>query len=151
MKLKIIGTAHHRNGIDGAPFSVVLFKVLRETGIKVGIIFDSPGHCAVLDVPLLAAGDIVFGRNSWRGDQYESSLRLALDHDTKRGQQANADSSIPQRVDRCDAVLRQYSDDGVLTGLIDLLADAMHWSDDRRRLSLRTLFGRQTLCRRTQR
>ena len=39
------------------------------------------------------------------------------------------DASIPQRVDRCDAALRHYSDDGVFTSLIDLLTDAMHWSD----------------------
>ena len=39
------------------------------------------------------------------------------------------DASIPQRVDRCDAVLRQYSDDEVFSSLIDLLTDAMHWCD----------------------
>jgi hypothetical protein len=39
------------------------------------------------------------------------------------------DASIPQRVDRCDAALRHYSDDGVFSSLIDLLADAMHWCD----------------------
>ena len=78
MKLTIIGTAHHRNGIDGAPFNVVLFKVQGERGSKVGIVFDDAGHCAVLDVPLLAAGDIAFGSNSWRGDQYEPHLRRAI-------------------------------------------------------------------------
>jgi hypothetical protein len=78
MKLKVLTTAHHRNGIDSAPFNVVLFKVLRERGTKVGILFDNPGHCAVLDVSLLAAGDIAFGSNSWRGDQYEPSLREAI-------------------------------------------------------------------------
>ena len=34
-----------------------------------------PYHCAVLDVAKLAAGDIAFGSNSWRGDQYEPHLR----------------------------------------------------------------------------
>jgi hypothetical protein len=78
MKLKVLTTAHHRNGIDGAPFNVVLFKVSGEPGTKVGIVFDDRGHCAVLDVTLLAAADIAFGSNSWRGDQYEPSLREAI-------------------------------------------------------------------------
>ena len=71
MKLKIIDTAHHRNGVAGSPFDVVLFKVQREQGVKVGVLFDDPGVCAVLDVTLLAAGDIAFGSNTWRGDDYE--------------------------------------------------------------------------------
>jgi hypothetical protein len=36
---------------------------------------------------------------------------------------------FPQRVERCDAVLRRYTNDGVFTSLVDLLADAMHWCD----------------------
>ena len=38
-------------------------------------------------------------------------------------------SWISQRVERCDAVLRRYSEDGECTSLIDLLADAIHWCD----------------------
>lgn len=38
-------------------------------------------------------------------------------------------SWITQRVKKCDAVLRRYSDDGELTSLVDLLADAMHFCD----------------------
>ncbi len=86
MKLKILTTAHHRNGIDGAPFNVVLFKVQGERGTKVGIVFDNPGHCAVLDVTLLVAGDIAFGSNSWRGDQHEPQLRQALTDEPKSAQ-----------------------------------------------------------------
>ena len=78
MKLKIIDIAHHRNGVTGTGFDVVLFKVLRERGTKVGILFDDSGHCAVLDVTMLAAGDIAFGSNSWRGDDYEPDLRNAI-------------------------------------------------------------------------
>jgi hypothetical protein len=79
MKLKIIATAHHRNGVGGAPFDVVLFKERgREGSHKVGIVFDEPHHCAVLDVAKLAAGDIAFGSNSWRGDDYEHPLRQAI-------------------------------------------------------------------------
>lgn len=39
------------------------------------------------------------------------------------------DLLIPQRVERCQAALARYSDDNPFIGLIDLLADAMHWSD----------------------
>jgi hypothetical protein len=130
MKLKIIGTAHHRNSVAGAPFDVVLFKVHREPGVKVGILFDDPGYCAVLDVTMLAAGDIAFGSNSWRGDDYEPELRRAIEHDRENGHEAGLDdtSSIPHRVEKCAAVLRHYPPDA-FSSLTDLLADAMHWSD----------------------
>jgi hypothetical protein len=79
MKLKIINIAHHRNGVSGAPFDVVLFEDrVPEVSRKVAIVFDEPHHCAVLDVAKLAAGDIAFGSNSWRGDDYEPHLRTAL-------------------------------------------------------------------------
>jgi hypothetical protein len=79
MKLTIIDIAHHRNGICGAPFDVVLFKDRgREGSRKIGILFDEQYHCAVLDVAKLAAGDIAFGSNSWRGDNYEPQLRAAI-------------------------------------------------------------------------
>ena len=61
MKLKVIAIDHHRNGICGAPFDVVLFE---EAGNKVGILFNEPNHCAVLDTDLLAKGDIAFRSNS---------------------------------------------------------------------------------------
>ncbi len=80
MKLTILDIAHHRNGVCGAPFEVVLFKDSgREGSRKVGIIFDAPYHCAVLNVAKLAAGDIAFGSNSFRGDNYEPDLRKATD------------------------------------------------------------------------
>lgn len=79
MKLKILAVARHRNGVAGTPFHVVLFKErIREDSRKVAILFDEPGCCAVLAVDKLAAGDIAFGSNSWRGDHYEESLRQAI-------------------------------------------------------------------------
>lgn len=80
MKLKIIAIARHRNGVAGSPFDVALFKERgRQGSLKVGILFDEPAHCAILDVAMLAAGDIAFGSNSWRGsDDYEPSLRQAI-------------------------------------------------------------------------
>jgi hypothetical protein len=79
MKLTIIDIAHHRNGICGIPFTVVLFTDTGSEGSrKVAILFDEPHYCAVLDVAKLAAGDIEFGSNSWRGDTYEAPLRQAI-------------------------------------------------------------------------
>ena len=82
MKLKIIAIAHHRNGICGAPLDVVLFEDTGpEGGRKVAILFEGDSFCAVLDVAKLAAGDIEFGSNSWRGDKFEPGLRAAvIDH-----------------------------------------------------------------------
>jgi hypothetical protein len=76
MKLKIIDIAHHRNGVAGTPFDVVLFSERKSR--KVAVLFDDSGSCAILDVNLLAVGDIAFGSNSWRGDEYEQALRRAI-------------------------------------------------------------------------
>jgi hypothetical protein len=79
MKLKIINIARHRNGVAGTPFDVVLFRERGRGGDrKVAILFPAPCCCAVLDVVKLAAGDIAFGSNSWRGDEYEPHLRDAI-------------------------------------------------------------------------
>ena len=86
MKLTIIDIAHHRNGICGAPFEAVLFDDQGPEGSrKVAILFDEPRYCAVLDIAKLAAGDIKFGSNSWRGDKYEAPLRQAIN--TRDGEQ----------------------------------------------------------------
>jgi hypothetical protein len=77
MKLKIIEIAGHRNGVAGAHFCVVLFKE-RGADAKVAVVFDEWSHCAVLDITKLAKGDIAFGSNSWRGDDYEPYLRDAI-------------------------------------------------------------------------
>ncbi len=74
MKLKIESIAFHRNGICGAGFYAVLFTD-PEQGLMYAALFDEPGHCAVVNVVLLAKGNVAFGENSWRGDQYESALR----------------------------------------------------------------------------
>ena len=75
-RIRLRDQAWHRNGICGAPFHVVLFD--EEHSRKVAILFDEPAHCAVLDVRKLAAGDIAFGSNSWRGDRFETVLRRKL-------------------------------------------------------------------------
>jgi hypothetical protein len=79
MKLRVIDFAHHRNGICGAPFNVAIFEDQGPEGSrKVAVLFEEPHHCAVLDVAKLAAGDVAFGSNSWRGDAFEQSLRKAI-------------------------------------------------------------------------
>jgi hypothetical protein len=79
MKLTINSIACHRNGICGQPFTVVLFEDQGPEGSrKAAILFDEPHYCAVLDVAKLAAGDIAFGSNSWRGDKYQAPLRQAI-------------------------------------------------------------------------
>jgi hypothetical protein len=76
MKLTIIDIAYQRNGMGGAPFATVLFEDSGPEGSrKIAILFEAEYHCAVLDVAKLTAGDITFGSNSWRGDQYEPLLR----------------------------------------------------------------------------
>jgi len=87
MNLKIIHFAHHRNGIGGAPFAVVLFEDQGpEASRKVAVLFDDQHHCAVLDVAKLAASDIAFGSNSWRGDNYEQALRQAIETANPNGE-----------------------------------------------------------------
>ena len=78
MKLKIKEIAYHRNGVSGAGFHAVLFQDKENKADMVGIVFDEPGCVAILDTNLLAAGNIKFGENSWRGDHYEKDLREAV-------------------------------------------------------------------------
>jgi hypothetical protein len=79
MKFHIEQVERHRNGVCGAPFTVVLFEDAGAEGSrKVAILFEQNGHCAVFDVDKLAQGDIAFGSNSWRGDHFEQSLRKAI-------------------------------------------------------------------------
>jgi hypothetical protein len=79
MNLQIIAIAHHRNGTSGAPFHVVHFQDDGpEATRKLAILFEQPGHCAVLDIAKIAVGDIAFGSNSWRGENFEVSLRIAV-------------------------------------------------------------------------
>jgi hypothetical protein len=78
-RIRIIDIAYHRNGMCGAPFHVVLFHDTDDENTrKLGILFEEPYHCAVLDDAKLARGEIAFGVNSYRGDRFETVLRPAL-------------------------------------------------------------------------
>jgi hypothetical protein len=77
MKLRIENIQHHRNGVAGAPFHVLLFRDPDE-GRMLGVVFQQQFHVAVFNLDQLALGNIAFGMNSWRGDQYEPHLRKAI-------------------------------------------------------------------------
>ncbi len=78
MKFEIKNIERHRNGIFGAPFHAVTFHD-PEVGRMFAAVFEQPNHVAVFQLDKLAAGEIGFGVNSWRGDRYEPFLRGAID------------------------------------------------------------------------
>ncbi len=74
MQIKLLSVAHHRNGVGGEPFYTGLFT--DENGFtKVFVDFGVGMYFAVLQVDLLAKGDIEFGSNSWCGDYYVDEIR----------------------------------------------------------------------------
>lgn len=77
MKLAVENIQYHRNGVCGAPFHVLIFRDADE-GRMLGIVFQEECHVAIFNLDKLAAGNIAFGVNSWRGDQYEPHLRRAI-------------------------------------------------------------------------
>jgi hypothetical protein len=79
--LAISSVAHHRNGISGEPFVAVVFTDLDEgqrmvatIGYRLNKEGDdtelNPSDTRVLDIDMLDDGDVRFGHNSWRGDNY---------------------------------------------------------------------------------
>ena len=100
MKITFHNFDHHRNGIFGEPFYIFLFDDSENTGRrKLGILFEEPHHCAVLDVAQLAEGDIAFGSNSWRGDVYEPHFRKALTN-VQEAEAADVDLSETRDAER---------------------------------------------------
>jgi hypothetical protein len=82
-RIHVLSIASHRNGLGGAPFHAIIFDEDQdarydEQGRKLAIVFEGAYHCAVFDLGKLVAGDIAFGSNSWRGDEYEPLLRKAI-------------------------------------------------------------------------
>ena len=51
-----------------------------------GIVFAEKYHVAAFNLDKLFLGDITFGSNSWRGDQYEPHLRRAIEQTTQEVQ-----------------------------------------------------------------
>jgi len=93
--LEIMDVAHHRNGVGGTPIRVVLFHdpeisknmvaIQMHDGEEDGKEVYGGKWCmtGVLSLSRLAAGDIKFGSNSWRGDDYQDRIAAALE---KRGE-----------------------------------------------------------------
>jgi len=79
-KIKVTDIAYHRNGVMGNGFFAVAF--LNKDGNKnmrmVATVFEERGNIAVLNVDLLASGNIKFAENSWRGDNFEPELRAEI-------------------------------------------------------------------------
>lgn len=73
LSLDIISQDFHRNGVGGAPFNVYLVDD-GEDDMKLVIAFAEKEYTAVFSVERLAAGDIEFGSNSWRGDVFRAAL-----------------------------------------------------------------------------
>lgn len=76
MKMKLLSNSHHRNGVCGTPFDVALIRD-EDGSTKVCIDFGGSDF-AVLQVDLLAQGDVAFGSNSWRGDHYADQVRKLM-------------------------------------------------------------------------
>lgn len=77
MNLTINKVSHHRNGVCGVPFTVILFTDNEiESGPMVATISDDNKlACHVLNIDELNRGNIEFANgNSWRGDRYVDAL-----------------------------------------------------------------------------
>lgn len=86
-RVKIVTSiAHHRNGSAGVPFYVVLFRGRPSPSAPLQNLMaiipntndehiDGLLPCFVLDVDLLAKGNVDFSTNSWRGDTFLPLLR----------------------------------------------------------------------------
>jgi len=59
-------------------------KFTEGTNPMLGIVFDAPHHVAVFNLRLLHNGDIAFGSNSFRAEDYEKPLRTAIAQWEKR-------------------------------------------------------------------
>jgi hypothetical protein len=75
--IKVKEIAHHRNGVSGNGFHIVLFKHGKRNMMAVAF-DDQPGSIAILDTDLLAEGNIKFGENSWRHETYAPAIEKAL-------------------------------------------------------------------------
>jgi hypothetical protein len=83
LRIRPKSIAYHRNGIGGAPFHVIVFDWQDDKTTESGkdfmaVVFEEKWHAAMFDIVKLSDGDIEFGSNSWRGDNYEPQLRAAI-------------------------------------------------------------------------
>ena len=121
MKLRFHSIQSHRNGISGEPFHALLFQDPDE-GTMLGVVFDAPQHVAVFNLSKLAAGNIAFGVNSWRGDHYEPYLRQAI-------AAAAADNNAAPGID-IDALLTERRQIAAIWSIEDVRERRPDLSDD---------------------
>jgi hypothetical protein len=89
MKIQIKQIAYHRNGVAGEGFYAILFYPYRKPReLMLASVFHGRGRCSVIRLDLIEEHGVTFGENSWRGDDYEASLRGAIDFWEKSNRKA---------------------------------------------------------------
>lgn len=80
--MKVKSVAFHRNGVSGKPFYVMLAKGEGRDLVIIRPYVTNPedegAECYVLDIGLLAEGNIKFGENSFRGDVFQLEADRAI-------------------------------------------------------------------------
>jgi hypothetical protein len=76
-KIEILQSAYHRNGVSAEGFWIIRFSW--DDRIMLANIFDDSGQISIVDANLAASGEIGFGRNSWRGDNFANALPTVAD------------------------------------------------------------------------
>lgn len=103
-KFKAIEVAYHRNGVGGEGFYIVRFTCSEAKGEFVAIRFrkddgDFNPCCAILNVPMLAEGNIAMAMgNSWRGDHFVADVDAAIE-DYRAGADARLAAIYNERAD----------------------------------------------------
>ena len=93
--------AHHRNGVIGVGFHVVLFRDGKES--MLGIKFDNSGdkrnvYVAIFNVAKLIDGDIAMGSNSYRGDEFDEAVTTWSDkYEAERSAEAESENKREAR------------------------------------------------------
>jgi hypothetical protein len=78
MHFEQVIVAYHRNGVSSMGFHVVTFRWRDGERFRhmVATVFEEPGYISVFDIDALAQDNIAFAQgNSWRGDDFEATLR----------------------------------------------------------------------------
>ena len=72
----LLSIDHHRNGISGIPFTVATCIDYRTGKHMVVVQFDDLSGCytAALEIEELAKDNVVFGSNSYRGDDFSTFM-----------------------------------------------------------------------------
>lgn len=79
-KITIDAMQYHRNGVRGAGFTAVLFRLKGKRFMASA--FGTAGHCAVVCLDAIKDHGITCGANSWRGeDDFGPALRQAIADD----------------------------------------------------------------------